>query len=1072
MADAPTTIGRRSRAWSTADGDSTAEPTRFSSRAWWYYLALMAVGIFIYYFAVTGTTQGFVYDAFGLFAAAAILIGVRRHRPARRGPWYAFAAGLGMWALGDITNSMYGVFGTTVPTPSLADALYLAGYPALGIGMLLMIRARMPRSQLSSALDGFIVAVSVGALEWVFILGNYARQDSMSVPARTIAIAYPALDLILVAVIVRLIFSEGVRNTSYRLLFASVAVVLTADILSTFATIHGWFPLAIANPLSGGWLASYALWGASALHPSMKGLTDPSPKKLPRYRSAALALLGLAAMVAPILVFIQEQRGRRLDVIVLTAISVVVFTMVVSRMWLVGRELGVSNNHLADAVIRQTVFATAAEAFVGASDLEGVAQAGVRAALALVRDGLPWATFVVEGPLSRMVVAVAGDAPFQAGDRYDGTTQETLDRKYDAASGVTTIEAGRRNRTAAPRELFSVPVVVGDEVRGRLELGLTKEGEEDLAPSLTLISAEMGLALKSVETTEERLRQRNERRFRSFIQKSTDLYTLIDPSGRIVYQSPSASTLLGFRPSRMMGKQMSTLVHPDDVATFEDRLATVQLDNRQQAVEFECRFATAEGTWRVVDSYMTNLLADPDVGAILVNSRDVTERRSLERQLAHQAFHDSLTGLANRALFTDRLGQLLQRARRESVTVAVMFLDIDDFKNINDSLGHEAGDRVLVAVGQRLGLALRPGDTLARFGGDEFAILLEFGTVSDVEGTVATRIFDALRDPIVVGNDRVSLQVSIGIAMNNTPEEGADDLLRNADLAMYSAKRNGKNRCERYRQEMYNDAVYRYDLAAELRQALIAEELQVFYQPIVTAHDTRLVGVEALVRWNHGRLGMIPAIDFIEIAESTNLIIPLGEWVLNQACAQAQAWKEGGVVEDAFYVSVNLSAHQLADPLIVDKVARALGESKLPSKSLVLEITESVLMLDFEACLGRLNSLKSLGLRLAIDDYGTGYSTLHRLADLPVQIVKIDKSFIDRLTQKGPGRALVQSIIDLTSALGMSCVAEGVEVQAQRTALDEMGCDDLQGYLFAKAMPPIEAGVMLRVLGMSLPSTA
>jgi diguanylate cyclase (GGDEF)-like protein len=454
----------------------------------------------------------------------------------------------------------------------------------------------------------------------------------------------------------------------------------------------------------------------------------------------------------------------------------------------------------------------------------------------------------------------------------------------------------------------------------------------------------------------------------------------------------------------------------------------------------------------------------------LLNSRDVTDRRSLEQQLHHQAFHDSLTGLANRTLFIDRLDRALIRSQRQTASVAVMFLDIDDFKSINDSLGHEAGDRVLAAVGQRLALEIRLGDTLARIGGDEFAIVVDLGAATESADAIALRILRSFGDGLQIGNESVSIQLSIGVALNGPLAESPEVLVRNADLAMYTAKRNGKDRFETFEQAMYDDAAHRYDLVTDLRQALANEELEVYYQPIIALHDSHVVGAEALVRWNRQGFGMIPAIEFIEIAESTQLIIPLGEWVLNQACVQAQQWRDRGVVDESFFISVNLSPRQLGEQNIVESVFQALRSSRLPANSLVLEITESSILLDGEIGLARVNSLKSLGVRLAIDDYGTGYSSLSRLADLPLEIVKIDKSFIDRLTPEGAGRALVQSIIDVTSALGMSCIAEGVELEAQRAALVEMGCDNMQGYLFAKPMPSVEIDLMLRVLAIAQPT--
>jgi diguanylate cyclase (GGDEF)-like protein/PAS domain S-box-containing protein len=1040
-----------------------------SSRAWWLYIIIMTAGIPIYYFATTGIAERFVYDAYGLSSASMIVVGMRLNRPEKRGPWIAFAAGMAMFALGDIVFNIYSMLGANVPVPSIADLLYFAAYPVLAFGMLSLVHSRDPKSQLTSGLDGLIIALAVGALAWTFVLGLYARDEALSLAARFTEIAYPTLDLLLVAVIVRLIFSAGVRSLSYRLLFASVVTLLVTDTLSTLATIHNWFSFLHATPLDVGWLASYVLWGAAALHPSMSRVANPSRVDEVRHARAPLALLAIAAMTAPFVVIIRWLHGQTDDVGVLTIIAAVIFALIVGRLWLVTKYLDSANRLLGDGVARQTVFAIAAEAFVGAADFEAVAKAGVLAAVGLAHDAASWSTFVVESPSGPMVAAVAGRAPLRAGERSERTIAEMQRGSYAAAVMAASSD---KNWDQSPPALFTGSVTVDNKIRGVLEVGVAAAGSHDLTSSLSLICVEMGLALKGVESTEERLSQRNERRFRSLVQKSTDLVTLVGSDGRILYESPCALEMLGRDPEKMVGQQLSMLVHAEDVADFLDQFATIQRDGEQSTIELEYRLEHEDGSWRVVDSFMTNLLDDPDVGAILLNSRDVTERRSLEQQIHYQAFHDALTGLANRALFLDRLSQALLRTLRQTDSVAVMFLDIDDFKTINDSLGHEAGDKVLVAVSERLALVMRPGDTLARLGGDEFAIMLDFVTLSESADAVANRILEALREPIQIGSQSVSIQASIGIALSGTPVEEPEVLLRNADLAMYTAKRNGKDRFEMFEQAMYNQAAYRYDVVNELRQAIAKEELEVFYQPIVTAHFARAEGVEALVRWNHKRFGMIPAIEFITVAESTQLIIPLGEWVLNQACTQAQAWRNAGVVDDAFYVSVNLSPRQVEEPNIVEKVSSALRVSGLPASALVLEITESFLMLDFDTGLARLNSLKALGLRLAIDDYGTGYSSLNRLADLPVDIVKIDKSFIDRLTVVGSGKALVQSVIDVTSALGMSCTAEGVEMKEQRALLDEMGCDSMQGYLFAMPMPAIEADLMLRILGMPQSTTA
>ncbi len=439
--------------------------------------------------------------------------------------------------------------------------------------------------------------------------------------------------------------------------------------------------------------------------------------------------------------------------------------------------------------------------------------------------------------------------------------------------------------------------------------------------------------------------------------------------------------------------------------------------------------------------------------------------RSSATALADQAFHDPLTGLPNRALFLDRLDHALISSDRSGAPVAVLLMDLDDFKSVNDGLGHPAGDQLLVAVGRRLAAVIRASDTVARFGGDEFAVMVDTGPMPRTAQESAARIISAFGAPFEIGTDELRVTVSIGVAVRYTGGDGSTDLLRDADLAMYEAKRHGKGRYENAHAWMQGDALAHLNLVADLRRGIEQKQFEVFYQPIVATSTGQPVGVEALVRWRHPQRGLIAPDQFIAAAESTGLIVPLGAWVLRQACRQAQAWRSTtGMADESFYVSVNVSPRQLAEPGLVQEVRRALLESGLPSSALVLEITESTLIADFGTGLAVLRILKALRLRLALDDYGTGYSSMNRLRRLPVDIVKIDKSFVDDLQDDGEGAALVRSILDVTKALGMTCIAEGVETPAAHRILGQLGCDAVQGYLFARPAPAAGTGRTLRRL--------
>jgi diguanylate cyclase (GGDEF)-like protein len=442
-------------------------------------------------------------------------------------------------------------------------------------------------------------------------------------------------------------------------------------------------------------------------------------------------------------------------------------------------------------------------------------------------------------------------------------------------------------------------------------------------------------------------------------------------------------------------------------------------------------------------------------------ARALATERELEKQLRHQAFHDPLTGLANRARFMDRLEHALERAGRSRRSVAVLFMDIDDFKSVNDSLGHSAGDRLLVHVAERMAQHVRPGDTAARFGGDEFAVLLEEGVVTDDAIIVAERVTAALREPTALEEKEVFVRASIGIAIADS-DDAPEEILRRADVAMYVAKAAGKGRFAIYDESMEESIVGRLELAGELQRAVERQEFVIHYQPSVSLTDSTIVGVEALLRWQHPTRGLLYPVDFITVAEETGLILPIGAWVLREACLQARQWQLEFATDPPLTLAVNISARQVHQPGLCDIVAAALHDSGLPPGSLVLEITETLMMQDAELSIERLAELKSLGVRLAIDDFGTGYSSLSYLRKFPVDILKIDKSFVDGVSRQGKEQELAQSIIELGQTLKLEIVAEGVEHPEQLGWLRSRKCDMGQGFFFSEAIGPDDLTRLLR----------
>jgi len=564
--------------------------------------------------------------------------------------------------------------------------------------------------------------------------------------------------------------------------------------------------------------------------------------------------------------------------------------------------------------------------------------------------------------------------------------------------------------------------------------------------TLVLVSLRMWDLAGQARAVEQR---RGEKRLSTIIHHSADVVFLVDRDHCVSFASPVVVDLAEVEPEACVGMAITSWF-PEDPDSIVRQLESLALMPSGAVAPLEGRFVSATGSRRFVEGTACNLLGDPDVNSFAITLRDVTVRRELEEQLERRAFHDELTGLANRALFADRVTHALSRTIRAPMGgLAVVFIDLDDFKAVNDGMGHAVGDELLVKVADRLRQCFRPADTIARFGGDEFAILLEDVTSSDQAYKIAERAVEVLRLPMDVSDISLSVPASVGIAFA-VPDSTTESLMRDADIAMYSAKAHGKSRVVVFDGRLREAASDRLTLKVELPQALPAGQFTLVYQPIHDTDDAHtLRGFEALIRWNHPTRGHVPPLDFIPLAEETGDIIDIGCWVLEQACHQAAAWNNQST--SPLTMAVNVSAVQLRDPRFVAEVRQVLDSTGLSGSLLTLELTESVLIehQDVEVLL---HELRSLGVGIAIDDFGTGYSSLSYLRRFPVTSVKIDRSFINELASSHDV-GLVKSIIQIAEALGLTTIAEGVETNDQLDLLAAIDCHLAQGFYLGRPQP-------------------
>jgi diguanylate cyclase (GGDEF)-like protein/PAS domain S-box-containing protein len=555
-------------------------------------------------------------------------------------------------------------------------------------------------------------------------------------------------------------------------------------------------------------------------------------------------------------------------------------------------------------------------------------------------------------------------------------------------------------------------------------------------------------------------------RFRLAFETGVSGMALVSPDGRYLKVNRALCEMLGYAERELVGMSFHEITHPEDLVGNVDQQRALQ-QGLTDVYETEKRYLHRSGHEVWVQLGVSAVRDEHGALRYFISQfHDVTSRRRVEQELAHRALHDPLTGLPNRPLFLDRLRHALVRMRRHAGAVAILFVDLDRFKLVNDSMGHGIGDEVLLEAGRRLCDAARTEDTVARFGGDEFTILCE-GADEAAATLVAERVLDAFARPFVLDGREFHLGASIGVRVNDLASATPDALLRDADIALYAAKEHGRGRFELFTSEV--EMIGRDQLAAEqsLRMALRNGELCLHYQPEVDVASRRIVAVEALIRWHHPERGLVPPGEFIPVAEQSGLIMAIGEWVLNDACAQFADWRRRGVVEPDVRVAVNVSARQLSDPQLPRTVAAALRAARLEPGVLCLEITESAVIHDAEVALANINAIKAQGVLLALDDFGVGFSSLSQIRDLPpVDIIKVDRSFTAGLGQRDSDGAVVNAVLSLARSLGLIAIAEGVETADQLALLRGLGCEVAQGFYFAAPQPPdVVAQVLIQGLG-------
>lgn len=1025
----------------------------------------LGVGILVVYFLLDGVAQAILYQTFGTAALIGIGVGIRRNRPSQLLPWLVFATAVLLQLAGDLTYFFYeNYLHVLAPFPSAADAFYLSSFPTFATALFLMARARVPQRDWESVIDAVIIASGVGVLTWIYLVVPYADDPALTIVERTASIAYPLMDLVILTAALRLAVTPGSRVPSLNLLGLSFIVYFVTDICYAVMLLEGTYRS--GSLIDAGWLFAAVLWGTAPLHPSMRKLTERSSTRFQVSLSTPrLMLLAGASLLVPGVMGVQIVRSQPLHGPIVASGSALLFLLVLTRMFGLMKDLSGTVDKYRQAIGRERTLRRTGAKLGGAQDRGDIYAVAVDASVQLTAD--------MQNTRATVWGGAEHDLALGAAAGHDANSITNIHASLtEFPSSTTELLAGRAVRVEgafAVEKLVGgtgkengliVPLIVLDQFAGVLVVETDSILPDELGGAFDTLASQVELSLESVALTQDLLERKSDARFRSLVQSSSDVILIIDPDATIHYQSPTVAKILGFEDDGLIGTRIMDWLHPDDREGAVAYIAE-SMGRSGAVLTSEWRLKRSDDSWVQVEVTCNDLLLDPNVSGVVLTIRDISERRAFEEELTRLAFHDPLTALPNRALFKDRVEHAIARNERPGELVTVLFLDIDDFKSINDTLGHLSGDLLLQAVGERLTQIMRPADTVARFGGDEFAVLLETSKSLEAVNDVAERILSELRLPFTLASTDVFVNASVGVASTNSLQMTADEVLHDADVAMYAAKGRGKNNCVIFEVGMHAAALERLRLKADLQRSIEAEEFVLDYQPVVSLSSGEIRGIEALVRWQHPGRGLIAPTEFIPLAEETGAIIALGRWVLKTACLQTRLWQIEFPGHESLTLHVNVSARQLQETSIVDDVARMLLESRLEPGCLCLELTESVLMQNTASSIFKLKQLRDLGVRIFVDDFGTGYSSLSYLDTLPIDGLKIDKSFVDRMRSGFDDSTLAVAVIKLSRNLDLQAIAEGIETAEQAQRLRDLECDLGQGYFFAKPMAPEDVSAHL-----------